>query len=628
MTKFMKYSFYPAIFQWMTLIFFSAVMGWLLFGPADKDNPANLLVWLIWWPMLCVLFIFAGRIWCAVCPFSLVSDLIQRVAGVGLPVPDFLRRHGCWLILTAFLLLSWLEEATGIMDSPRKTALMLMTILSGAIAFGLFLKGRAWCRYVCPIGGISLVYARASLFKIRSDEAACAECATKDCAVPDSVYSGCPMHLTPFAMDSVANCNVCGACVKRCASNALGLRFEAPSLDLSSSSVASPVIAWLVMLLSGMISFLNSLESERLPFEKLLGDTAYPVLMKTFLMSGILAAGCCLFMLLARMVEKYLDSAGSQIIRLGGALPMIPLLLFTHLGHVSSELWSDGGHLTGLLAKMLKIPMLELDWLWQSTWRLYFSPFCIMAGLAMSLFFLLRLEARRASSVKNRINLLFGIYYTIFAGYNLFAVWPVRGKVAEAVKTVTDAQETISLTPAASDPWMIIWPFLGLLTALLALALIIRKSVQSSGSMIDNEDFGATRAWLIRDSSLVTHSEILEWLLEKAIAAKWRIPAVVGLANASQEVITFLQRTVPKGTAITVNATLRKNKGIFNIFHEGSPLALPDYKGATTIDADDDALSGLELRLAASQVEYMSYQARLSGVRCSFTLRQTCKSDS
>ncbi len=163
-TKLLKMRGYPGVLQWLSVLFFVPVVGFLLFGPADKDNLANLLIWLVWWPLLCVMFIVAGRIWCGVCPFSKVSDSLQRVVGLRLAVPDFLKEQGLWLILIAFLLLSWLEETAGIVDSPRQTAIMLLTILTGAVAFGLFFQGRVWCRYVCPIGGISHVYARGSLF--------------------------------------------------------------------------------------------------------------------------------------------------------------------------------------------------------------------------------------------------------------------------------------------------------------------------------------------------------------------------------------------------------------------------------------------------------------------------------
>ncbi len=289
-TKLLKMRGYPGVLQWLSVLFFVPVVGFLLFGPADKDNLANLLIWLVWWPLLCVMFIVAGRIWCGVCPFSKVSDSLQRLVGLRLAVPDFLKEQGLWLILIAFLLLSWLEETAGIVDSPRQTAIMLLTILTGAVAFGLFFQGRVWCRYVCPIGGISHVYARGSLFKVRPQEAICADCTTKDCVVPDAQYAGCPMHLSPFAMDSVANCNLCGACLKRCQHGSLRVSLEAPSQDLAASSTMPPVVLWLIALLAGLISFLNGLDSGRLPLEAWVDQAAYPVLAKTLLMAVVLAA--------------------------------------------------------------------------------------------------------------------------------------------------------------------------------------------------------------------------------------------------------------------------------------------------------------------------------------------------
>jgi len=127
----MKRRWYPGALQWLSVLFFVPVIGYLLFGPADKDNPANLLVWLVWWPLLCILFILAGRFWCGICPFSRVSDGVRSLVGLRWAAPDFLKEQGGWLILIAFILLSWLEETRGILDSPRLAAILLLTILRG-----------------------------------------------------------------------------------------------------------------------------------------------------------------------------------------------------------------------------------------------------------------------------------------------------------------------------------------------------------------------------------------------------------------------------------------------------------------------------------------------------------------
>lgn len=623
-TKLLKMRGYPGVLQWLSVLFFVPVVGFLLFGPADKDNLANLLIWLVWWPLLCVMFIVAGRIWCGVCPFSKVSDSLQRLVGLRLAVPDFLKEQGLWLILIAFLLLSWLEETAGIVDSPRQTAIMLLTILTGAVAFGLFFQGRVWCRYVCPIGGISHVYARGSLFKVRPQEAICADCTTKDCVVPDAHYAGCPMHLSPFAMDSVANCNLCGACLKRCQHGSLGVSLEAPSQDLAASSTMPPVVLWLIALLAGLISFLNGLDSGRLPMEAWVDQAAYPVLAKTLLMAVALAASWWLLNGVARL------AAGGSAARMSptawlalGARPLIPLLLFSHLGHVGGELWEDGGLLLAPLAEALQTPGLALPGLWGAPWTAYFNAICISLGLVLALAVLGWTAARAVGLDRTRLVVSFSLFYLVFAGWNLYATWPLE--TAEATYAANAAVMATGLATAAPDTgdgWSILWPFIGINTALLALALIARRSRATAGT--EGDDFSASKTWNSRDGATSVQGQLLDWLVTQAVQARWRVPAAVALANAGQEVMTFLQGALPAGTQLTLLAILRKNKGVLTISHGGRPLTLPDYRGEPNLDtADAAALAGLELRLAAAQIEHLSYHARMSDNKCSFTLRHS-----
>ncbi len=426
LTRLMRRPWYPGLLQWLSVLFFLPVVGYLLFGPADKDNPGNLLVWLVWWPLLCVLFLVAGRFWCGICPFSKVSDGVRRLVGLRRAVPDFLKEQGGWLILIAFILLSWLEETRGILDSPRQTAILLLSILTGAIVFSLFFQGRVWCRYVCPIGGLSQVYSRAALFKVRPREDICADCTTKDCMVPDAGYAGCPMHLSPFAMESVTQCNLCGGCVKRCQHGSLQLRYEAPAAELTAESPMAPVVLWLIPFLAGLISLLNALESGRLPLEGWLEATAYPVLIKTLLMAAALGGTWWLLRALSRLAASANPGRMSPDAWLAlGARPLIPLLLLSHLGHVGAEFWQDGGHLLGPLARVLETPGLALPGLWGADWTAYANALCILLGLVLALA-LLGWTAVRAQGIdRTRFVLAFGTFYLLFAGWNLHATWPL-----------------------------------------------------------------------------------------------------------------------------------------------------------------------------------------------------------
>ncbi len=182
------------------------------------------------------------------------------------------------------------------------------------------------------------------------------------------------------------------------------------------------------------------------------------------------------------------------------------------------------------------------------------------------------------------------------------------------------------LVAAPRDGWAILWPFVSIVASLWILAMLARRSAaQPSGTAESKGEFSATRSWILRGAFDTRQEELLEWMLDQAAHAGWRIPPVVSLAGACQEVVTFLQRTLPEGSAITVKAVLQKGKGVMTVSHEGRPLTLPDYHAAPSLEAlDDTSMAGIELRLAAAQVEHMSYQARLSDLQCSFTLRQTC----
>jgi hypothetical protein len=611
----LKSRLYPDKLQWMVTLFLLPTVVFLLFGPAEQENPANLLVWMFWWPMLCVLFLIAGRIWCSLCPFALVGRLVQRAAGLQRAVPDFFKQYGSWLILMALFLLFWFEEMDGVVVSPRGTAVVLLSILSGAVIFGLFFRGRTWCRYVCPLGGISLIYARAAFFKVRSKEAACAECLTKDCVVPDDTYAGCPMSLTPFAIDSVSDCSFCGSCVKRCTNQSMRVSLETPSLDLSGQSSVAPAVVWLVILLAGHLVFLNILGSKNLPISSFVHHAVSPVFLKTALLFSSMVVCYFLFEACVRLAKgNNADVTRTQLLRLG-ALPLIPLLLFSHLGHLSLQIWAHCGQLFSFLAGITGLPWLRVDLLLPMAWTAYFNSLSIFLGLVMTLWVLRWALKSEAVLPVRRVGWVFGMMYAIYGSWNIFATWPARATILNE-----------NIPPAVLGPqngWEILWPFIAVNAALLILALIVKHSERQTLSAAKHVEFSAGKSWEIHDRSGARQVEVLEWLLEQAVLAKWRIPAVVGLANATNEIVTFLQRTLADGSAITVNATLRKNKGVMTIFHEGRPLTLPDYKPVSNLDdIDDSALQGLELRLAVAQVEQMHYQARLSDARCCFTLRQ------
>ena len=84
---------YPGILQVPVAAVFGLVAFQLLLGPdAAHDNAGTALMWVLWWPLIPIVFVLLGRFWCAVCPFGWLSDQVQRLVGANQPVPAFLKK--------------------------------------------------------------------------------------------------------------------------------------------------------------------------------------------------------------------------------------------------------------------------------------------------------------------------------------------------------------------------------------------------------------------------------------------------------------------------------------------------------------------------------------------------------
>jgi polyferredoxin len=116
----MRSRWYPGSLQWPTLIVFAFIMVQLLLGPAAAhDNFGTALTWVLWWPLIPIMFLGLGRFWCTVCPFGTVNDLVQKFVGNNRPVPKFLHNYRIWIIDDLFILITWTYHEFCIVESTR-----------------------------------------------------------------------------------------------------------------------------------------------------------------------------------------------------------------------------------------------------------------------------------------------------------------------------------------------------------------------------------------------------------------------------------------------------------------------------------------------------------------------------
>lgn len=369
---------------------------------------------------MCLMFLFLGRFWCAICPFTKVSELVQKLWGLRLNVPPFLKEYGLVIIMIAFLELTWLEEVFHIAKSPRATAVMLLIIFTGAVGMGLFFQRKSWCRYVCPLGALAAVYSKASLFKLRSDESLCSACQTRDCVQGTATSEPCPVFETPFNLESASFCVLCGNCAKNCPHDSISLRFEGLSRDMFSWDSLPMEIVALIIMLGGVVTFLNGLDSNLWGIEDWLKTTWSPTLSFTLIFIVSLFLAWYLFKYAAKLSVTFAGGSVSDIIK-SMSLPLIPLILLTHTGHAGSELLKDGAELMESLFKMAGTT--GPAWLisaWSGPAEKMLSPVLIFLGLIFSLVVLTRTVRMLPMEKKALACLPFAVYFIVLAGLNFW----------------------------------------------------------------------------------------------------------------------------------------------------------------------------------------------------------------
>jgi hypothetical protein len=97
----------------------------------------------------------------------------------------------------------------------------------------LLFERRAFCRYVCPVGGFIGLYSMLSPLELRvRDPLVCQEHRSKDCYLGNAAGYGCPWLEQPWRMERNAYCGLCGECIRACTKDNITLNLRLPGHDL------------------------------------------------------------------------------------------------------------------------------------------------------------------------------------------------------------------------------------------------------------------------------------------------------------------------------------------------------------------------------------------------------------
>jgi polyferredoxin len=237
---------YPqlAVFIVMLMGYIFAILAGLIGTPVGSHNFSIVFVWIAWWAILILVAVpFFGRGWCAVCPIPLPGEWLQRGAVLAPPdkkpkwlnlrVPRMFRNM--WLQNISFLLLALFSSV--LLTTPNITGIVLAAMLFAAIGLSTVFERRAFCRYLCPVGGFIGIYSQTAPIELRiKDKQVCAACEGKPCYNGSSAGYGCPWDVFPGGLTKNTYCGLCMECIRTCPHDNIAVNLRSFSADLAKPS--------------------------------------------------------------------------------------------------------------------------------------------------------------------------------------------------------------------------------------------------------------------------------------------------------------------------------------------------------------------------------------------------------
>jgi len=199
--------------------------------PLSSLNLAGLMSWNVIRPLALLALLVAGNFFCMACPFTVPRELARLLGIAKFQWPSWLRRK--WIALALMLLFFWAYEQFSLWDSPRATALVLISYIATAFVVDSVFRGGNFCKYVCPVGQFNFVASLVSPLELGvKKQDTCSSCATQDCIRGNTAQRGCELQL--YLPNKIGNldCTLCMDCVKACPSDNIQIAFQLPGRDL------------------------------------------------------------------------------------------------------------------------------------------------------------------------------------------------------------------------------------------------------------------------------------------------------------------------------------------------------------------------------------------------------------
>ncbi len=231
------------------LIFYLLIIAALFGSPVGNHNIGIIFVWILWWTALkAILVPFGGRAWCCMCPLPAPAEWLARKAITGVryfekPLAGWHHRltglqkkwprrlSNMWLQNALFL--AMISFGIILITRPLATAVLFAAIIAATLVLSLIFRGRAFCLYLCPVGGFLSTYSLAGTLEIRAvDPGICKRHKEKECFTGGPGGWACPWGQYVGRMDRNAFCGLCTECLKSCPKGNVGLFVRPFGADL------------------------------------------------------------------------------------------------------------------------------------------------------------------------------------------------------------------------------------------------------------------------------------------------------------------------------------------------------------------------------------------------------------
>ena len=202
------------------------------FGPQmGAMNLAGVLPWTHWRGLSVIALLAVGNVVCLACPFNFVRDLGRRLLPASWSWPRRLRSK--WIAISLLFIFFWAYEASGLWDSPRWIAWLIVGYFAAALLVDGLFKGASFCKYVCPVGQYQFIQSLISPVEVgvRSLKV-CNTCTTHDCLRGNSHQRGCELQLFQPQKTSNMDCTFCLDCIHGCPHENVSLLATLPGTQL------------------------------------------------------------------------------------------------------------------------------------------------------------------------------------------------------------------------------------------------------------------------------------------------------------------------------------------------------------------------------------------------------------